>query len=1053
MESCNFCGKLFKTERGLKQHLSVSNCAPIHEASLGVTHNNGPLDDKTDIDKVFGLKRSQLATANSPRKRKALLSDEDDYRKQGNLKIRCFEVNDPALRAKLASIEPRKLLDDRKMPAQETDLELLEQDSSANNSAFLDPVVDENEDENNQNNNLQPDDSNLTSFQNYCDYAATHFAPLSKDHEAAIRLMDILKRKKAPLDTYDEVMEWHLRDKGLLLDGDTVAQCDSFISRKVLIKYMKKRYHMVDKFPFVKELILPHSRAKVNVVCALARDCIESLLTDPRLQDDDLSLFNQDPLAPPPEDLDYVADLNTAQAYCNGHKEYVTKPNQLGVGIIWYIDGAVTGQFENLEITALKMSLSIFSRQYRMKDHAWRTLGYVVNYSKAASRGKKMFVDSKHIDSRHAAMELMEEEGDITGNEDPVEKPQDFHAQLNTILSSYVELEASGMLWDLFYRGKVHKLELVFWTIMVKCDTDEAELLTGKYRSRSGNVRNLCRYCTCSNQETDNPKACYPFKTVPMIQQMIDDGDRDGLKDISQQMIDNAWYKVRFNPGNSRGIHGACPSEMLHAILLGIFKYARECFFTQIGKTSTLATEINALAKVYGELFTRQSERDVPKCKFSEGIRKQGKLMAKEYRGVLLVMAAILRSTEGQKLLKRNKNFKEDFLIKDWLLLVEMLLEWEAYLCEPRMQLDHVRRMMRKNRFIMHILKKVARRSEGMGLKLMKFHGIIHMALDIILYGVPMEHDTGANESGHKGTKAAAKLTQKKATVFEIQTATRLAEFLLIELGMQELEGRPLWDYFEGYWDDLDTNLDPGDDNLEPDDDNMPAQDKITTTGTRITVFEDSDGEVVFKMKSKMKEKDSVIWDVSVTHCLFDLQTLLSDWIPVLPIYTEHKRNGQIFRSHPNFRQEGPWRDWVLVDWGEGYGTLPCEIWCFVVLDGLPDEDDQDPPLNFGGIDLKNGTYALVEASTWSTNERDIGYSDIFVPFKKDVAALDKDGVVTGRRLFLADVEAFVSPLCVIPDIGSQPRCKYFQVRPRSAWVKEFIAWLEDPHCNDDMTD
>ena len=122
----------------------------------------------------------------------------------------------------------------------------------------------------------------------------------------------------------------------------------------------------------------------------------------------------------------------------------------------------------------------------------------------------------------------------------------------------------------------------------------------------------------------------------------------------------------------------------------------------------------------------------------------------------LLVMAAILRSTEGRKLLQRSKNFSKDYMIKDWLLMVEMLLEWEAYLCEPRMKVRHVRRMMRKNRFIMHVIRKVARRVEGMGLKIFKFHAIVHMALDIILFGVPMEHDTGANESQHKATKVAA---------------------------------------------------------------------------------------------------------------------------------------------------------------------------------------------------------------------------------------------------------------------------------------------------------
>ena len=40
-----------------------------------------------------------------------------------------------------------------------------------------------------------------------------------------------------------------------------------------------------------------------------------------------------------------------------------------------------------------------------------------------------------------------------------------------------------------------------------------------------------------------------------------------------------------------------------------------------------------------------------------------------------------------------------------------------------------------------------------MGLKIVKFHAIMHMAQDILDYEVPMEFDTGANESCHKAEK------------------------------------------------------------------------------------------------------------------------------------------------------------------------------------------------------------------------------------------------------------------------------------------------------------
>lgn len=1056
MPICMYCSKVLKTERGLKQHLDNSKCSAVHEQFVTKRVTKALDDGNEALMAVFGLDKDDMAMPQGYAKRP---NEEEDCQPKKRKAQQCFDAKAQLMPRNLLSYKP-KALPKVLHPGQKVGIRdeevLLAAASSDDNQFPLDVESDDDSEETQDEVDVanKPDDSSRSNFRNYCANAPTKFAAFDDDHRAAIQLLDILRRKKAPLDTYEEVMKWHLRDKKELLDGQNLGECDAYISRKVLLKKLKARYNMHDKFPYQKEIVLPFSRAKVKVVCMEARDCIESLLTDPRLKDSDFDFFDNDPFAPPPGNLTYVAGAQTGKAYRKGHAAYVKQKGQMGAGVMWYIDGAVTGQFENLEITALKISLTMFTREYRMKDHAWRTLGYVVNYSKADSRGKKIFADSKHIDSVAVAANLKEKEGEEAAEgEISVEKAQDFHAQLNTILQSYLKLQGKGMMWDLYYRGKVHKTELVFWTIMVRCDTDEAELLCGKFRMRSGKVQCLCRYCTCPREDTDNPKACYPFKTVPMMKKLIEENDEAGLKKISQQKLDNCWYQVRFHPGD-RGIHGACPAEMLHAMLLGIFKYARECFFQQIGPKSRLALEINALAKVYGGLSSHQSERDMPKCKFSEGIRKTGKIMAKEYRGVLLVMAIILRSTEGQRLLKENRNFRDEGMIKDWLLLVEVLLQWEVYLCEPQMQLFHVRRLMQKNRFIMHILKKVAKRSTGMGLKLFKFHAIVHMALDIILFGVPMEHDTGSNESGHKVTKVAAKLTQKKASVFEIQTATRLAEFFLIELAMEELDGRPLWDYFDGFVHQQEPDSQPqNNDSQSTAGDSATAISDSRTGGAKIVVYTGNDGAPKWDILSRMKDADKSMWNDDVRDCLYDLQGYVAHWMEEVPLYTEHKRNGHIFRSHPNYRGEGPWRDWALFDWGEDYGTLPCEIWGFVVLKGLPAVGDVQPPLHFAGIDIVDGTYALVEASEWSSDQKAVAYSDIFVPFEKEVARIGNDGQVIDRAFYLADVEAIVKPLFVLPDIGAKPRCKYFQVKPRSAWVADFVSWLEAPHEEDVLSD
>ena len=182
----------------------------------------------------------------------------------------------------------------------------------------------------------------------------------------------------------------------------------------------------------------------------------------------------------------------------------------------------------------------------------------------------------------------------------------------------------------------------------------------------------------------DNPMATFPFKTQTQIQKLIDHKDLEGLKAILQSYVKNAWYQVRFSSANDRGIHGACPSEMLHAILSGIFAYNRNIFCAMLGETSILRTNILALAQQYASCFTHQSERDLPKTNKTKGIADCC-ITAKEFWGILLTIAAVCRSSKGRSLLMnaRGTKFKTKEVIDDWLLLLELHLQWEAYLSQP----------------------------------------------------------------------------------------------------------------------------------------------------------------------------------------------------------------------------------------------------------------------------------------------------------------------------------------------------------------------------------
>ena len=520
------------------------------------------------------------------------------------------------------------------------------------------------------------------------------------------------------------------------------------------------------------------------------------------------------------------------------------------------------------------------------------------------------------------------------------------------------------------------------------------------------------------------------------IKNLVEKADLERLRSLSQTYLTNAFYHMRFSLGNDCGIHGSCPSEMLHAFLLGTFKYLRDILFEQIGPDSEGARLVNALSKIYSKHFGRQSDRTMPGTGFTKGINV-GKLMGKDYRGVLLVMLAIFRSKKGSSVMKAYQNFRHEGAIEDWILLLELMLEWESYLNEPLMYKKHVKRLEKKHRFIMYIMRKVANRTKGMGLKLAKFHMILHIWEDILQFGVPLEYDTSPNESMHKPSKKASKMTQRAADTFNYQTASRLIEFELLDLAMEEIEnGLVPWEYFTR------EEANTGQDNQNP-----VQEYGIHTGEAGIQVFWDENGESSYQLLSRSRFSSKTRWNTEVIDFLLTVQDMVYEHIPTdyLQIRTCHYRNGQTFRGHPNFRGKGVWRDWVWVDWG-AYGHLPSHIWCFVVLEGLPKSRHG---LEHGGIPLKNGVFAVVETATMEENA--CSSSELMSALRKEVE-LDDQGMATGRTFYLADTEAFLDPACVIPDIGGPPD-QYFVVKPRNQWANLFVEWIEEPHTLDEMDD
>ena len=895
-------------------------------------------------------------------------------------------------------------------------------------------------------------------------YTEGKFPPLNTYEVTCIKLMDVLKRKGSPLNTHPELMEWHLKSSGKMEHYKQLKDCPAYISQKVMLKRLKVRYNMENKFAEEVKVKLPVSGAVVKLTLHDPHYVIQALLTDPRIQDADYFFFDDDPLAPPPERTTRVSNLKTASGFKDTYKAFQIDPEkrQQLLPLVFYLDGSAVSHFHDMEVIPFKVSLGIFNTKARTKDYAWRVLGYVEKVHRQGGRGRKIWTKAGHMEAMDGVV-YDEVDGGAVALDGIGDSPkQDLHAMLDVFLNQMGPLFERGFLWDQRFKGVLYRdVHYKLYIAHVRCDNKEAEDICGKYGMRQGKVKMLCRNCHVTLKEGDDHLHKVVYKTEPEIKNMTNNRDLKGLQAISQTYLWNAFWNRPFNQGTKRGIHGACPGDPLHTKDLGVDKRTRDIFFEQIGKDSAPAKEINGLSYEYGRTFARQSEKDLPKATFGRGIQ-EGKFMGKEYTGILLLMLVMLQSGEGRTILKKSRKgkFKTENQLDDWSMVIELLLMWGAFLSLPEMEKRDVRRLDQKGRYIFYLMRVVAARDKGMGLKLGKIHWMfLHTVDDIFTHGVPSEFDTKANEGHHKGMKKAAKLTQRNYRTFNQQTAKRMTEFEIIDMAIREIEeGLCLWEYYVGLKEEAreqNMEVEVQQKGGEAKEEQEVVESEPMDAMIKVWIDEDT-GTNRFKMLGSSKYKKQTRLDDNLKQFLINLQSelayhgLLPDY--QLKIFTRIKRGGHSWRAHPNYRGLGPWRDWAWVDYGRKEGKVACHIWCFVVIPDL-----EGRRINCGGIRLTKGVFAVVECAK-VVGEEALGREplEVMYPIEKSVGVdergkilLKKDGKLQKRIFYLADTDAFTAPLCVVPDVGG-PINRYFVVEPRSKWAECFIEWLKED-IDDDM--
>jgi hypothetical protein len=300
-------------------------------------------------------------------------------------------------------------------------------------------------------------------------------------------------------------------------------------------------------------------------------------------------------------------------------------------------------------------------------------------------------------------------------------------------------------------------------------------------------------------------------------------------------------------------------------------------------------------------------------------------------------------------------------------------------------------------------------------------------------FGVIANVDSGPPESNHKpNAKAPSQHTQIRAESFEVQTAQRYVENLIIDFAADALHI-----------------------------DDTPATKAAILAPSVLRsaqfVFEISEGckgdvnAVSFEWKSKaISEPYHQQYTDWLTRHVFSKLT------PGTRVRgcTEHKRHDKfLFRAHPSYRGHNQWHDWATFDWSGGNieqdddrVCIPGQIVFFLEV------MEEMVGIDVGGemILPSTGLFALIE-SLEDPLPHPGKRSELVVKGSKCLTTKQQkkrrqDGrSVCAPNLYLVPVESIDEPISTIPNIGGDPGDFIF-VRPVNTWSDCFADYIAMCH-------
>ena len=657
----------------------------------------------------------------------------------------------------------------------------------------------------------------------------TNVVPMSGQEEAAIRLLHILTKNRAPMKCYDAIKDWAFESQDCNVFDS--GQSHFFPSRDKALKSASHRFNMNDLKPQSERVQLPNSKVQVDVHTFNLEAQICSLLQDPELMKDENLLFPDadDPFSPPPEwsdvdpDTHVYGDINTVQWYhdtwharCRVHGRDVLCP------LLIYNDKTHTDQKGLLCLEPVLFTLGIFNQKTRNNPRAWKQIGYILN------------------------MNLL----DLPN--DPRLKLLDYHYLLRHIIQPVVDLQQQGgFRWSLQYKGKTQDCVMRIPIFALVGDNEGQDKLCGHFTCRSTQIKCPCRKCNCPSEQLSSyaGKLHNPI-LQSRIKKLIQKGDKEGLQELSHHLLTNgnAFDVCDFGVDGGGGVNQATIADIMHTIRQGLMQYAKKGLLSslklntserqkqhlknlmeheanhnkkskgknqrknrphlshvakELDKCKIFSSEfckiVDSAARYWGKELEHQSDTVLDRMHFPHGITCDSKLKACEEPATILLFLILLVSNIGSQYLesanKTTSRGKKNPLkakigqggqrglmgsprLADWVAVLQEELLRDQTFRSNEMTITFVRKHLpEQNKTYLKTFHATVNREEGAGLDIFKFHSSVHRPGDIERVGSLRNIDTEAGEQSHKEkVKAPAERTQRRQESFAGQVATRCHE-------------------------------------------------------------------------------------------------------------------------------------------------------------------------------------------------------------------------------------------------------------------------------------